>query len=219
MGTDGVLLGAWADVSGATRILDIGTGTGLVALMLAQRTEDIADVRVTGVELQEDSFLCAQRNFTASPWPERLLAVGQSIQDFAKNAVAQYDLIVSNPPFFTETVVSPDQKRQLVRTARALPPGDLLDAADRLLSPKGKFCTILPPAEGCRLCEWAALRGLYCTGEMQVYSRKEKPCERLLLQLQRDPYPMYRSQLCIYEKQDVWSDDFKTLTAAFYLDF
>lgn len=200
-------------------MLDIGTGTGLVALMLAQRTENMADVRVTGVELQDDSFRCALRNFSASPWAGRLTAVGQSIQHFAQNAVDQYDLIVSNPPFFTETIVSPDKNRQLSRTARTLTPGDLLDAADRLLSPQGKFCTILPPAEGRRLCEWAALRGLYCTGETQVYSRKEKPCERLLLQLQRNPYPMYRSRLCIYEMQEVWSGDFKTLTAAFYLDF
>ncbi len=219
MGTDGVLLGAWADVSGATRILDIGAGTGLVALMLAQRTEDMVGVQVTGVELQEDSYRCALRNFSASPWAGRLAAVGQSIQYFAQNAIDQYDLIVSNPPFFTETIVSPDKKRQLSRTARTLTPGDLLDAADRLLLPQGKFCTILPPAEGRRLCEWAAMRGLYCARETQVFARKEKPCERLLLQLQRDPYSMQRSRLYIYEKEEVWSGEFKTLTAAFYLDF
>ncbi|MCK6693141.1 MAG: methyltransferase [Thermoanaerobaculia bacterium] len=219
VGTDGVLLGAWADVADATRILDIGTGTGLVALMLAQRTENVPGVKITGVELQEDSFRCAQRNFSASPWAGRLSAVGQSVQDFAQNAVDQYDLIVSNPPFFTETIVSPDQKRQLSRTARALTAGDLLDAVGRLLLPHGKFCAIMPPAEGRRLCEWAALRGLYCTRETQVFARQEKPCERLLLQLQRDPYPMRRSRLYIYEREEVWSGGFRALTAAFYLYF
>lgn len=219
VGTDGVLLGAWTDLLDATHILDAGTGTGLVALMLAQRTENTPGVIITGVELQEDAAQCARRNFAASPWAERLTAVRQSIQDFTRNEAGQYDLIVSNPPFFSETIISPDSKRQLSRTARSLTPGDLLDTVRRLLSPHGKCSLILPVIEGRRFCEWAAMLGLYCTRETQVFARKGKPCERLLLQLERDPYPMHRSRLYIYEKEEIWSEDFRTLTAAFYLDF
>lgn len=106
---DNVSLGAWADVAGASRVLDIGTGTGIVALMLAQRGEHNADIQMVGVELHEDSCKCAQRNFAASPWAGRLSVIGQSIQSFAQNGGPEYDLIVSNPPFFSEATVSPTQ--------------------------------------------------------------------------------------------------------------
>jgi len=219
VGTDSVLLGAWADVDGASRVLDIGTGTGIVALMLAQRAEHTPEIQIGGLELHQDSCKCAQRNFAASPWAGRLSVIGQSIQSFAQNGGLEYDLIVSNPPFFSETTVSPDQNRRLGRIAKSLTLRELLDAAARLLAPGGRFCLILPPAEGRRLCEWGAQQGLYFTRETQVYTRKGKSCERLLLQFERNPYPIKRSMLHIYEKGEAWSDEFRDLTKDFYLHF
>lgn len=219
VGTDGVLLGAWADFAGAGKILDIGTGTGIVALMLAQRTEKQPGVCLTGVELDEDAWRCARRNFAASPWAARLEAVNQSVQDFAHQTGDKFDLIVSNPPFFSETIVSPDKKRQLSRAARSLTLQELLHAALRLLSPGGRLCVILPPAEGRRLCEWGAMGGLYCTRETGVFARPGKACERLLLELQRNPYLMQRSRMYIYKQEEEWSEDMQGLTRDFYLHF
>lgn len=219
MGTDSVLLGAWTAIAGATRVLDIGTGTGIVALMLAQRSESDPNIHITGVELHDDSCQCAQRNFEASPWHGRMNVVCQSVQDFAQNTDNKYDLIVSNPPYFTETGSSPDANRRLSRSAISLSPGELLGIVTGLLSAHGRFCTILPYTEGIRFCEWGALRGIYCTRETRVFSRKGKPCERLLLQFEADPYPIERSILYIYENAGACSAEFISLTQNFYLHF
>ncbi len=218
VGTDGILLGAWADVSGVRTALDIGTGTGLIALMLAQRTEATAySAQITGVDLDQGSCVCAGMNMACSPWSERLTVVQMPVQDFARTTPAQYDLIVSNPPYFTGTVVSPDVGRRLSRNIAALSPGDLLESVDLLLQAKGRFCTIVPPAEGKRLCEWGAGMGLYCTRYVEIYTRKGKPVERLLLQFERNPYCFMRSELTIYEGGETRSPAFRQLTSAFYL--
>ncbi|MBV6438668.1 MAG: tRNA1(Val) (adenine(37)-N6)-methyltransferase [Saprospiraceae bacterium] len=216
VGTDGVLLGAWADVEGCQRILDIGTGTGLVALMLAQRTAASA---ITAVEIHPDSAALARRNFAASPWADRLEAVESSVQEFAQRSGQQFDLIVSNPPYFSETVVSPDVTRRLGRHTSSLSPGELLENAKQLMSDKGRLCVVLPVMEGRRLCEMAVSNGLYCTEEVEVRSRPEKPAERLLLRFERDPYRFARKKLNLYtdDKGGVYSSDFKRLTKDFYL--
>lgn len=219
VGTDGVLLGAWARVGECRHLLDIGTGTGLIALMLAQRTEQQPDTHITAVEIHHDSRVCASRNFAASPWAGRLHAVEQRIQDFTAAATRQYDLIVSNPPFFSEAVVSPDPARRLGRTAIALSLAELLDAVNRLLAPDGRFCTILPQPEGQRLCEQGATKGLYCTGQTLVHGRAGKSVERLLLQLERNPYPFEREVIEIYAGGNEYSEAFRAMTREFYLHF
>ena len=127
MGTDGVLLGAWADVAHARMVLDIGAGTGLLALMLAQRTEQ-QEAHLAAVELNPEACVFARRNFETSPWAERLTLVEQRIQDFAEGAVERFDLIVSNPPFFLEDTLPPDPNRRRSRSATARPKAAMLDA-------------------------------------------------------------------------------------------
>lgn len=216
VGTDGVLLGAWADVENCVRILDIGTGTGLVALMLAQRT--VATV-ITAVEIHPDSAALARRNFAASPWADRLEILEMPVQEFAQQTDSQFDLIVSNPPYFSETTFSPDATRRLGRHTASLAPGELLAVSQKLLSEKARLCVILPVPEGRRLCEMAVPNGLYCTEEVEVRTRPEKPVERLLLCFKRDPYRFVRKKLNIYTANDggAYSDDFKRLTGDFYL--
>lgn len=216
VGTDGVLLGAWADVENCARTLDIGTGTGLVALMLAQRNEKSL---VTAVEIHPESAALARRNFVASPWANRLQLVEISIQDFAQQADLQFDLIVSNPPFFSETVVSPDASRRLGRHTASLPPGDLLAAAKKLLTKNGRFCVILPVLEGKHLCELAVPNGLYCTEEVEIYARPGKPAERLLLRFEKNPYRFERKKMNVYAatKGTHYATEFERLTADFYL--
>lgn len=213
VGTDAVLLGAWADVCDAQRVLDIGTGTGVVALMVAQRSSG----HITGLDLHPPSAALARLNFSASPWAHRLQAVEMSAQDFAQSIDSQFDLIVSNPPFFSDLTMSPDPARRLGRHTASLPPEKLLEAVNLVLAPEGRFCVVLPTAEGQRLCELAVPMGLYWTKITQVRPRPNKPVERWLMQFERNPYPFEQTEIWLSEQGGERSTTFQDLTREFYL--
>lgn len=217
MGTDSVLLGAWSPVEKARLILDIGTGTGIVAMMLAQRNKL---ARIDAVEIDENTANCARENILKSPWPDRMRVFHTAVQQFVPTPLAPYDLIVSNPPFFSETPVAPDMKRRLGRHQSSLRPGELIEAVVRLLAPDGKFCVVSPIREAALFQELAAFQRLYVTGECQVFSRADKPAERVLLQFERRPHHFERQPpLFIYQSGKVHSEAFKKLTDAFYTSF
>ena len=217
VGTDAVLLGAWAGISEARRILDIGTGTGVIALMLAQRTENQSNILIDAVEIHTDSAKCAGRNFAASPWVDRLNVFETTVQQFAENADRPYDLIVSNPPFFSEKTKAPDETRRLGRHTATLPPNEMLAAVKKLLAPHGRFVVVLPVQEGWRLCEMAVTAGLYWTRMAEVRGRREKPVERLLIEFQRNPYPFQKESFPIYDEGLKYSAEYQDLTRDFYL--
>ena len=144
VGTDGVLLGAWVSVRPSDRrILDIGTGTGLIALMMAQR---VPGARITGVDVEDISQ--ARENADASPWGGRVAFVQCPVQEFSPQE--RFDLVVSNPPFFVGSLTCPDAGRTTARHAVRLPFGDLRDAVVRLLSDEGRFAVVLPADEAAR---------------------------------------------------------------------
>lgn len=180
VGTDGVLLGAWVRIGPTVRrILDIGTGTGVIALMLAQRTQDRPDVLITGIDVGDVAE--ARTNADASPWADRVHTLQCPVQRF--DPPERYDLIVSNPPFFVDSLPSPDAGRTRVRHATELPFRDLHDAIVRLLAPNGRFSLILPPSEAALfLRECRALRVVRCTG---VRSTPRRGVRRVLLELVR----------------------------------
>jgi tRNA1Val (adenine37-N6)-methyltransferase len=219
VGTDSVLLGAWAEVQGAGGIIDIGSGTGIIALMLAQRTQDQSPPpAIDAVEIHAKTFQQMVENIESSPWHNRVRAKHQPVQDYAQQHPAAYDLVVSNPPFFTELTVSPSADRRIGRDTATLSPHDLIVAARTLLAPNGRVALILPVREGQRMIELAALQGLYCTLETTVYTRPGKPAERLLLRLERNPYPFQRTTLVLHPPQgDERSADFEQLVGCFYL--
>lgn len=212
VGTDSVLLGAWAQPGNAVRILDIGTGTGVIALMMAQQS---ASAEITAVEIHAGAAACARRNFAASPWTSRLELFEMPVQGLPD--LPLFNLIVSNPPFFTETVVAPLEARRMGRQTISLNQTDLVASVLKHLAQTGRFCTILPVQEGNRLREFAATCGLYCTKILEVSGRLSKPVERLLLQFERNPYPFVRSGLVIYETGEQYSEAFRVLTEGFYL--
>lgn len=242
VGTDAVLLGAWTDVQNTLRFLDIGTGTGVVALMLAQRItcsgdfsrsnateeppnkpifaapEHLSDWNAIAVEIHPPSAALARTNFAASPWASKLDLWEGPIQGFPKDS-GPFDLIVSNPPFFSDLTVSPDQDRSLGRHTASLSPGDLLATVNVLLAPKGRFCVVLPEREGRRLCEFAVPLGLYWTRITEVRSRPGKPVERLLLQFEKNPYAIQREEICLFAGKtgQNYSPEFQALTRDFYL--
>jgi len=214
VGTDGVLLGAWADVSNASRILDIGTGTGLIAIMLAQRNENAL---VHAVEIDETACTQAVENMEASPFCDRLSSFPIAIQDYAFKP-EKYDLIVSNPPFFSGGTLSNNSNRDAVRHTVKLPHGALLLSVQRLLTNEGKFAVILPFIEGLRFEEMAATYNLYCTRKTEVKPKAEKPVERLLLEFEKVKKEPATDQLVIQkEARNDWTKDYIALTGDFYL--
>jgi len=214
VGTDAVLLGAWASIGQQTSILDIGTGTGVIAIMLAQRT--VATARIDAVEVEGEDAAQARENVSQSPWPDKVEVFQVPIQQFLPGKL--YNVIVSNPPYFVNSQPPPDQRRVHARHTVLLDFDTLIDSVVRLLSPSGIFSTILPYTEGLDFIRRAAGR-LHCTRRCSFRSRAEKPVERLLLEFSRQPNPTEESELILYSdsnKQE-WSDAYKALTQAFYL--
>jgi tRNA1Val (adenine37-N6)-methyltransferase len=215
VGTDGTLLGAWASVEHPTHILDIGTGTGLIAIMLGQR---YTEAHIEAVEIDETACAQATINMQAAPWADRLQAHSVSIQNFAKTTDKKYDLIVSNPPFFTGGTFSDRQARNEVRHTVKLPHGDLLIAVRNLLAPTGTFALILPLIEGMRFEELANSYKLYCTRKTEVLPRSGNAVNRLLMQFEREEKPTETDQLVLYtEQQNERTAAYAALTEGFYL--
>lgn len=217
VGTDGILLGAWADVDAAESILDIGAGSGLIALMLAQRN---TSANVLAVEINEAAFEEARDNAKNSLWSERIEIQHTSIQDYSREVNDKFDVIVSNPPFFSGGTFSDSQERTNVRHTVKLPHGELLMSVRRLLKSEGKFSLILPYLEGLRFCEIAETYNLHCTRKQEVLPKEGRPVERLLMEFRK-----VRPDQCTVEPQLIvqkgevneWTDDFIALTKDFYL--
>lgn len=218
VGTDGVLLGAWVDVSERKMALDVGTGSGLIALILAQRTPSATAIHA--VDIDPGAIEQATENFNHSPWKDRLSVHHESIQDFANHAHRKFDIIVSNPPFFTGGMLSEFNTKNDVRHTIKLPHGDLLRAVSRLLKRDGHLGLILPYLQGLRFIEISESYGLFPKRITEVRSRSEHPVERLLLELSydKDPSPQIES-LVIHAEGNEFTEAYKSITSPFYLNF
>ena len=214
VGTDGVLLGAWCGLpAGACRLLDIGTGTGLIALMLAQRA-DRAQITAIDIDPVEE----AQTNVARSPWSDRITLVQCAVQQFE---AAPFDRIVSNPPFFTESLKCPDRGRTMARHAVALPFEELLEAVCRLLKPDGRFALVLPTTEGERFEQLAAGR-LTTVRRTEVSTTPRHAPKRLLLEMMHTA----AATECLCERltigtgeHETYTEEYRRLTRDFYLKF
>ncbi|GLR15443.1 tRNA1(Val) (adenine(37)-N6)-methyltransferase [Portibacter lacus] len=212
--TDGVLLGAWVDVAGKKKILDVGTGSGVIAMMLAQRSDA---EHIVGVEIDDDSYVEAKENMSLCEWKDHLEAVHASVQDYSNNCDEEFDLIVSNPPFFSGGTLSATQEKTDVRHTTKLSHNDLLRAAYDLLSKDGDFAVVLPHLEGLRFVELAEQYRFYCSQITEVNSFPEKPIARLLLNFKKKSSTLVKSNLSIRTTQDQYSDEYIALTKDFYL--
>ncbi|GET30825.1 tRNA1(Val) (adenine(37)-N6)-methyltransferase [Prolixibacter sp. SD074] len=213
VGTDGVLLGAWADVTGAKAILDVGAGTGLVALMLAQRSEAIVDA----VEIEPVAFCEANQNVVASPWAARVTVFHSSFQEFTEGMPDQYDLIVSNPPYFANSLASPDKNRTVARHDQYLSYSELIEGATKKLSPEGRFCVIIPFAAYDEFRETARLNGFYLVKVVNVVPRESKPANRVLLEFSKKPDDRQVSELRLRDVDGNYSEAYRMLTKDYYL--
>ncbi|MDE6623551.1 MAG: methyltransferase [Alistipes sp.] len=216
VGTDGVLLGAWTSAGPEVRrILDIGTGTGLIALMMAQR---VPDAEITGVDVEPVAE--ARANADASPWGARIRFEQCPVQEFA--AAEPFDLIVSNPPFFVDSLVCPDAGRTAARHAVLLPYADLCASVVRLLAPDGRFAAVLPVAEAARFLAIARGR-LRLVRRTDVRTTPRRAPKRVLLEFAHaatDAAAPVCSELVIGTgEHECYTPEYRALTRDFYLKF
>lgn len=216
VGTDGVLLGAWTDCGTTQRILDIGTGTGLIALMLAQRSKAFIDA----IEIDEAAVLQAKQNVADSPWTERIQIIHLPFQDFSNTQRNSYDLIISNPPYFENSLKSPSASRTTARHTDSLTSLEIISACKKLLHDKGKLSLILPIQESVACIVKATEFGLYCQRKTAVIPRKGTAAKRMLLCFGFDSCVCQESELLIEtDSRHQHSEEYMELTKDYYLKF
>ena len=213
VGTDSVLLGAWTPAVAPTRILDIGAGTGLLSLMMAQR---FPQAYICAVECDALAAQECQENISRAPWPH----IEVKTQDIRLFQDEKYDLIISNPPFFSEKTLSPVAARALSRSNEHLPFSELLQCVSALLSPTGLFSVVIPYKEEKDFLEIAQLQGLYPKQLLHVQGHQQAPIKRSLLLLSFDKIPHPLTQTLVIEKErHQYTQEYQELTKNFYLKF
>jgi tRNA1Val (adenine37-N6)-methyltransferase len=216
IGTDGVLLGAWAPIDhNPFSVLDIGAGTGIIALMLAQRTNA---EQIDALEIDEDAYEQAVDNFENSPWGDRLFCFHAGLDEFIEEPEDEYDLIVSNPPFYAEDYKTESEQRDLARFQDAMPFEELVEAADLLLSENGIFAVILPFKEEENFIALAKESELYPTKITRVKGTPTSEIKRSLLAFSRNQdYEIKIDELTIEIDRHIYTLEYIELTKEFYL--
>ena len=213
VGTDGTLLGAWVDVpSDKVRILDVGTGTGLIALMLAQRAPE---AMVTGIDIDADAVCQACENVKASPFADRIKIVQADVADYMAEP---FDIIVSNPPFFTNALTSPNHLRTTARHTISLTYKTLMGSAFRLLTDEGRFSVIIPYDCRSLIESEASLAGFIMSRICSVKTTPNKQPKRCLIEFRKTPVSqLYITEGLIEIAPNIKSDWYRELTKDFYL--
>ena len=215
VGTDGVLLGAWAP--GGRSILDIGTGTGLIALMMAQR---FPEAHVTGIDIDGDAALQARENAADSPFGPRIEVAHSSLAGFvaASSPPLSFDSIVCNPPFFLHSLKNPDARRSVARHADSLPFADLFRGVAALLAPSGVFSAIVPAEVFEAFTAEASIAGLFVSRLTRVRTTPRKPPKRILVAFSRLRPDTLVEEECVMSQSDgSRSEWYRGLTTEFYL--
>lgn len=218
VGTDGVLLGAWAN--GGKRILDIGCGSGLITLMMAQR---FPESEIIAIDIDEDAFQQTIENVARSEFAERISIFQTSIQRFATQSEAEnnkkYDSIVCNPPFFVNSLKSPDSKRSAARHAETLPFAELFAAVEKTMTDEGEFSVIIPTDYLGVFKAEASLHGLFLSRKYSLKTTAKKAAKRQLLSFSKQPPRKFdESEQTLLDNEGKKSEWYKGLTRDFYLD-
>jgi len=217
VGTDGVLLGAWINVQGAGRIIDVGTGSGLIAIMMAQRCDAVIDA----VEVDPDACSQARENAAACRWNERITIHHDAIQHFADETTVLYQLVVSNPPYFLNSLKPPSTLRSQARHNTTLNYQSLLHCASQLLAPEGRLAVILPADAGTRFTELAFFHGMHPVRQTMARPRPDRDYSRCMAEFSRNRDQPCDNQEIIIRNQDgkEYTYGYRTLTKAYYLNF
>jgi tRNA1Val (adenine37-N6)-methyltransferase len=215
VGTDAVLLGAWTECGNAKKILDVGTGTGVLALMLAQKSE----ATIWAIDIDKDSFIDAKENVYQSKWNDRLKVLNISMQEFTKENSNDFDVIISNPPYFTDAYKAKELSRNTARHTDELPFDQLIECVVKLLSEDGHFFSILPYNEAIQFKNMAAKNNLYLIKSTRVKTKPEKEPKRLLMMYSRKQQIQIEDELVIeLDERHHYTQQYINLTKDYYLD-
>ena len=221
--TDACLFGAWAIehelLQKASSILDIGTGTGLLSLMVAQKN---TNAKITAVEIEPNAAKQASSNFELSDWKERLSVVNTSIQDFSSSFTNQFDCIISNPPFFETDLPSPDNNKNLAAHSAALPWETFAEVVSKLLCDEGLFFVIIPSIRAYTMQKHMEANGLLLIEDTTVFNKEKQLPFRSFLQFKKtiqQPSGIKRNKLFIKESNNEYTEVFKGLLKEYYLQF
>ena len=229
VGTDGVLLGAWTSIDTlnkeeSTRVLDIGTGSGLIALMIAQRTSSLNKLFIDALEIDATASIQAQENVLCSPWKDKISIIHGDFTD--ANLLSKllldngpYQLIVTNPPYFIDSLNSPNEQRTVARhTQTGLNFEQLIKGVLHLLDVNGLFSLILPTSEADRFIDLATSEELYLTRRTNLLTKPGGKIRRVMMQFEKKKNHCIEDEMLIELSRHQYSDEYKALTAAFYLD-
>jgi len=217
VGTDGVLLGSWTDVENASRILDVGTGTGLIAFMLAQRSTALID----GVEIEKNACLQARKNASGSPWHKRINLYHDSIQHFSEARSSRYDVIVSNPPYFKNSLKPPVRSKAMAKHDAGLNYATLLSCSAKLIMPGGRLSVIIPAVDQKQFTGLVDFHRLQSSRLTWVRPAPGKPYSRCLIEFSAGSGITYIENELIIRNEDLksYTADYIKLTKDFYLGF
>ncbi len=215
VGTDAVLLGTLANAPAQGRILEVGTGCGIISLILAQRS----NAEITAIDIHQNSVWEARANFKASPWNERLKALLISFQAFAdRENPIRFDKIVSNPPFFENDLKSPNPDRNLARHNDTLTQRDFLKASRNFITEKGQIAIILPTVEAFSFREEAIHFGFYLFRQIKIIPKAEKKANRMILEFGNEkPEEIISETLTIRNQDNSYSESYRSLTEDYYI--
>ncbi|MDK2596462.1 tRNA1(Val) (adenine(37)-N6)-methyltransferase [Pseudoalteromonas obscura] len=209
--TDGIMFGAWVSLRGTKRVLDIGAGTGLLSLMVKQRVPSLA---VSAIEIDDLAIKDARHNFEQSPWSDIKL-YHQAVQGFENGK--KFDLIISNPPYFQDSLKGNNTQRNTARHTDSLSFSELIEAFLRLSSETARLAIILPYDGAQVFIEQAQCQGLYLVRQCEVNTTPSKPVSRLMFELSKYAEPLKTESLCIYDMSNQYSELYTKLCRDFYL--
>jgi len=216
VGTDAVLLGAAVDIMGAQDILEIGTGCGIIALMMAQRS----DAMIDAIEIDADSVQQARENVMNSPWPDRIHIFHSSFQEFTRACSKKYELIISNPPYYSKSSKSGDTKRDIGRHTDWLNFNSLINHSKEIMKETGSLWVVLPVRESDDFIDKAMKNGLYLNDQLKFIPRKGKEPNRVVLKLMKEKKNEVTEHFLTHRNADgTFSEEYIHFMKAFFIDF
>jgi tRNA1Val (adenine37-N6)-methyltransferase len=215
IGTDAVLLGAWINPESRSSVIDIGTGCGVIALMMAQK----CNAFITAIDIDEKSAHQASVNFRYSPWKKRMNALHCSFQEFSGLHKGTFELVITNPPYFRNSLRSTLERRNVARHNDHLTAYDLLTGVTRILDSSGKFCLILPAEDATSFREYAKIHNLFMIRQLQVKSKSGSKPKRIAMEFSfTPPGDIISEEIIIRMEDNSFTEAYRELTKDFYLD-